>query len=425
MPDIPVLSWVSRDASLIISARGIRSFAGSFVAVLIAFYFRELGFGVVELSAFISIGAAGVAFFAFVVGLIAEKVGHRRLLITFSLVSAAAGLALFFVDQFIGLVVIAFLGSLSTGSGGGSESPAQPLEVASLPDTAPAERRTDLFAIYNIVSRASTALGALAAGIPALYQDTFGLSVLYSYKVMFIGFAGFQVIGALLYSLLSPAVEGNSTQRQWTNPLRLPSRRRIFTLTALFSVDTFTTSMVAQSLLAYWFATKFGLQLESFALVIFVSHILTATSLWVAAKLSNRIGLLNTMVFTHIPSALFMIAMAFAPSAWLAVVFFQFRAFLSQMDSPTKQSYTMAVVGPEERVAFASIHMWSRTATGAGAPYVTGNLWAVTAASVPLVASSLLKITYDLTLYAMFRNVKPPEEERRQQRRATAKETAA
>ena len=170
------VSWVSRDAWLIIMARGIRTFALSYVAVLISVYFIQLGLSVVELGAFLTTGAAGVAFFAFVVGLVAEKVGHRRLLVTFSLVSAAAGLALFFVDNFIGLAVIAFLGGLSAGGGG--ESPAQPLEVASLPDTAPAERRTDLFAIYNIVSRSTTALGALAAGLPVFFQDAFGLSSL-------------------------------------------------------------------------------------------------------------------------------------------------------------------------------------------------------------------------------------------------------
>ncbi len=410
--------WLSRDAMMIILARGIRTFAQGFVAVLIALYLTELGFSLVQIGVFLSVGVIGVAFFAFLVGLVAGRVGRRPLLILFAMTSAGAGLALFFVDQFLILLVFSFLGSLSTGGGGGGESPAQPLEVASLPDTAPDGKRTDLFAIYNIVARTGTALGALAAGLPALYQIAFEMTILDAYRVMFIAFAVLQVIGALLYSLLSTGIEGAAAERKWINPLKLPSRRRIFTLTGLFSVDTFTTAMVTQSLIAYWFFTKFGLELGSLALVFFVSHLLTATSLWVAAKIANRIGLLNTMVFTHIPSSLFLVAAAFAPTAWLAVLFWQLRAFLAQMDNPTRDSYTMAVVGPEERVAMASIHMVGRSALGAAGPSATTALWSLLSASAPLVGSAVLKIGYDLSLYAMFRNVRPPEEVRRLEARA-------
>ena len=410
--------WLNRDATLIILARGIRTFAQSFVAVLLALYLTALGFSLVQLGVFLSVGVAGVAFFAFLVGLVAGRVGRRPLLILFSMTSALAGLGLFFVDHYLILLVFAFLGSLSTGGGGGGESPAQPLEVASLPDTAPDEKRTDLFAIYNIVARTGGALGALAAGLPALYQVAFELTTLDAYRFMFVAFAVLQIIGALLYSLLSTEIEGKSTERTWINPFKLPSRRRIFTLTGLFSVDTFTTSMVTQSLIAYWFSTKFGLQLGSLALVFFVSQVLTATSLWLAAKIANRIGLLNTMVFTHIPSSFFLLAAAFAPTAWLAVLFWQFRAFLAQMDNPTRDSYTMAIVGPEERVAMASIHMVGRSALGAAGPSATTALWSLLSASAPLVGSALLKIGFDLSLYAMFRNVRPPEEVRRIQERA-------
>ena len=407
---------------MIILARGVRTFAQGFVAVLLALYLTELGFSLVQVGAFLSVGVVGVAFFAFLVSLIVGRVGRRTLLIFFSMISASAGLALFFVDHFLILLVFAFLGSLSTGGGGGGESPAQPLEVASLPDTAPDDKRTDLFAIYNIVARAGAALGALAAGLPALYQGAFNLTTLDSYRFMFILFAALQISGALLYSLLSTGIEGASTERRWSNPFKLPSRRRIFTLTGLFSVDTFTTSMVTQSLMAYWFSTKFGLELGSLALVFFVSQVLTATSLWLAAKIANRIGLLNTMVFTHIPSSLFLLAAAFAPTAWLAVLFWQLRAFLVQMDNPTRDSYTMAIVGPEERVGMASIHMVGRSAFGAAGPSATAALWGLLSASAPLVGSAALKISYDIVLYAIFRNVRPPEEILRIKARAAKKQ---
>ena len=410
-------SWISRDARLIIAARGIRTFAQSSVGVIMALYLNELGFSILQIGAFLSVGVAGVAFFAFIVALTAGRVGRRRLLITFSLLSSASAIGLFFVDEFFVLVAIAFAGALSTGGGGGGESPAQPLEVASLPDTAPPEKRTDLFAVYSIVARTGTAMGALAAGLPVLYQEAFGLSTLSSFKLMFLGFAGFQLLGAVLYSLVSPKIEGEVSQQEWTNPLKLPSRRRIFTFAGLFGVDTFTTSMVMQSLVAYWFAEKFGLGVESLAPMFFFSHILTAISIWLSAKLANRFGLLNTMVFTHIPSSFFLLAATFAPAAWMAILFWQVRAFLSQMDVPARDSYTIAVVGPEERVAMASIQMVSKSGAGSLGPSATTALWSAVSATAPWVISAVLKITYDLSLYVMFRKVKPPEEIERETER--------
>ena len=190
------LSWINRDARLITAARGTRTFSQSFISVIIALYLAELGFNLVQIGAILTVGIAGVSFFAFVVGLISGKVGRRRLLVIFSLLAAASGLAMYFAETFIPLMVIAFLGSLSTGGGGGGESPAQPLEVAILPDTASPERRTDIFAIYSIVARTGTFLGALAAGLPVLFQETLGISVLSSFKVMFLGFAVCQLAGA-------------------------------------------------------------------------------------------------------------------------------------------------------------------------------------------------------------------------------------
>jgi MFS family permease len=413
--------WVTRDARLIIFARATRTFAQSFIAVLMALYLTELGFSLVQIGMVLSAGVIGVAAFAVLVGLVSDRVGRRNLLVAFSLVSAVAGLALFFVDELVPLLLIAFVGSLSTGGGGGGESPAQPLELAILPDTAPAERRTDLFAVYGILARTGTALGALAAGLPAIFQEFFGLSTLSSFKLMFIGFAVLQIAGAILYGFLSSKVENPGERGGWTNPMKLPSRRLIFTLTALSSVDTFTTSMVMQSLVAFWFSTKFGLDVSSLAFVFFFSHVLTAVSLWLAAKISNRFGLLNTMVFTHIPSSFFLIAAAFAPTAWVAILFWQLRSFLGQMDTPARDSYTMAIVGPEERVAMASIHMVGRSAAGAVGPSVTTALWSVSSAAVPLVSAAVLKIAYDLTLYAMFRNVRPPEEIERAKKRDASK----
>jgi len=400
--------WVSRDGKLIILSRGVCTLARSSIAILLALYLDKLGFSLVQIGAFLSAGVAGSAFFAFLVSLIAEKVGRRHLLITFTLMSAAAGLALIFIDDFLPLIFFAFLGSIS--GAGGMAGPVQPLEQASLTDAATPKKRTDLFAIYRIVATAASALGALAVGLPILLQDTFGMNEIYAYKAMFVGFAFFLLVGALLYRLLSSAVEVSGSEQRWVNPFRLPSRRLIFTLTGLFSLDHFAGSLFLQSLAAYWFYTKFGLELESLALVFFFSQLLSAISLWVAAKLANRIGLINTMVFTHIPASLFLIAAAFAPTAWIAVLFWQLRAFLSMMDVPTRDSYTMSIVRPDERVAMAGIHIVGRSLSGTIGPSVATALWQAISATVPLIASGVLKITYDLSLYFMFRNVKPPQE---------------
>ena len=396
--------WVSRDGKLLILSRGVRRFAQSSIAVLLALYLAKLGLSLVQIGAFLSAGAAGAAFFAFLVNLIAGKVGSRRLLVTFTLMSAAAGLALVFVDKFLPLMLVAFLGNIT---GGGA---IRPLERASLPDTAPLEKRIDLFAIASIVATGGAALGALAAGLPTLYQNTFGMSEIDAYKAMFVGFTLFLLVGALLYSLLSSAVEVSSSEKRWVNPLRLPSRRYIFTLAGLFSVDHFAGSLVMKSLVAYWFYTRFGLELESLAIVFFSSHLLAVISLWVSAKLGNRIGLINTMVFTHIPASLFLIAAAFAPTAWMAILFWQLRSLLGPMDTPARDSYTMSLVQPNERVAMGGIHAAGKSVFGTASPSVSTALWHAFSASVPLITSGVLRIVYDLSLYFTFRDVKPPQE---------------
>ena len=391
------------------AGRGLRTFSQSWLAVIFGLYLDLLGFSLVQIGGFLSAGVAGAAFLAFLSGLTAQKIGRRRLLVGFTLMSAAAGLGLYFVNAPIVIVALMFLGSLAGDVGGGA-SPTQPIEQASLPDTAPTERRTDLFALYGIIARTGTALGALAAGLPAIYQEALGLDTTESYRVTFLAFAALQLGTALVYGLLSRQVEAAAGTGGWTNPMRLPSRRRIFTLTGLYSLDTFTTAMVTQTLVAYWFSHRFGIDLGSIAFILFLSHVLSAISLWLAARIASRIGLLNTMVFTHIPSSLFTIAAAFAPTSWLAVLFWQLRSFLGQMDSPTRDSYTMAVVRPEERVATASLNFTGRSVAASLGPAASTALWNAISASAPFLASSVLKISYDLSLYALFRKVKPPEE---------------
>ncbi len=378
-----------------------------------AIYLHLLGFNPIQIGLFLSAGVAGAGFYTSVVVFVGDTLGRRRLLVVFALIMAAAALAITTTDSFLLLAAAAFFGGFSIAGGGAAGGPAQPLEQSSLATTVSDDKRTDLYAVYGIVGTGGASLGALAAGLPPLLQNAFGLTELASFKVIFVAFAAILVLAALCYSFLSSSVEVTPTGSRWVNPFHLPSRRLIFTLSGLFSVDHFAGGLIVQSLVSLWFFTRFGIELQSIAFIFFGSNVLAAISLWFAAKLANRIGLINTMVFTHIPSSFFLIAIPFLPTAWMAATFWMVRGFFGMMDVPTRQSYTMAVVGPHERTAMAGINSVTRSVTGAASPSVATALWNIGATSIPFVACGVMKIAYDIALYFMFRNVKPPEEARR------------
>jgi len=390
-----------------IAARATRSFAQSAVAVLIAIYLGLHGFSLVQVGAFLTVGAVGAALAAVVAGVLGDAVGRRRTLVTLSGLMALAGLVLVVSESFPVLLIAACVGNLSGFVGGGGTGP---LEQAILAVSVTPHRRTDLFALSSIAGTIAGALGALASGMPTVLQRVFGLGALASFRPMFVVYAVLAVLTALLYSRLSRRVELPSGEARWTNPFTLPSRGRICTLAGLFTVDSFGTGLIVQSLASYWFFTRFGLQPGSLGALFFASNILTAISLWVAAHLAQRIGLLNTIVFTHIPASLFLIAVPCVPDAWMAMTLWLLRAFFAQMDAPTSQSYTMAVVAPEEQTAMASATTVTRSAGLAAGPSVGTVLWTALGPSAPFLVGGAVKIAYDLTLWWLFRRVKPPEE---------------
>jgi MFS family permease len=400
--------WLSRDAKLLILASSVRAFGQGFLSVSLAVYLAGIGLSLVEIGAYFTVGAGGVAFFAFIIAFVSERLGRKRLLVGLTLSASLAFVALIVTDNAMLLAVFAFFGALS-GAQGGAMSAAQPLIQAGLAETAEPAKRTDTFAVYRIANTFARAIGALSAGIPALLASVTGLDETTSFKIMLGLLTASLIVVAVLYSALS-SPPSHQRAGGWTNPFNLPSRRRVFMLSALFSVDSFGGALIVQSLAAYWFYTRFGLELGELSLVFFASELVTTSSMWVAAKLANRIGLLNTMVFTHIPANLFLIGAAFSPWGWLAITFWQGRAFFSQMDVPTRDSYIMAIVGPEERVAMASMQQLGRSAANTAGPSVATFMWTAMSASAPLVASGVIKIAYDLSLWAIFRNIRPPEE---------------
>jgi MFS family permease len=401
------LSWVEWDAGMAIAARATRSFAQSAVAVLIAIYLGLHGFSLVQVGAFLTVGAVGAALAAVVAGVLGDGVGRRRTLVTLSGLMALAGLLLVVSESFPVLLIAAFVGNLSGFVGGGGTGP---LEQAVLAVSVTPQRRTDLFALSSIAGTIAGSFGALASGMPTLLQRALGLGALASFRPVFVAYTVLAVLTALFYSRLSCRVEVSSGEARWTNPFTLPSRGRIFTLAGLFTVDSFGTGLIVQSLASYWFFTRFGLQPGSLGALFFASNVLTAISLWVAARLARRIGLLNTIVFTHIPSSLFLIAVPFVPDAWMAIALWLLRAFFVQMDAPTSQSYTMAVVAPAEQTAMASATTVTRSAGLAAGPSVGTALWTAIGPGAPFLVGGTVKIAYDLTLWWMFRQVKPPEE---------------
>ncbi len=416
------LGWVTRDAWLMINARFLRTFAQSLIAVFFGIYLIELGYSLVQMGLLVTVGSLGSTLFATLIVFVGDTLGKRRLLIGFTAMMALAGLGYAFTERYTLLALVSFfVGSLAI-SGSGPRGPVQPLEQAALPDTTTAERRTDIFALAGIGERAARLTGTIGAAMPAVLVALFGVGEITAFKLMFVAYAVLMLASAAMYGLLSPEVDSGVTGGGWRNPLKLESRKTIFSLAAIVSVDGFATRFVFFSLVGAWFRLEYGFELAEVSYVLAGSTALNMVSIWVAARLADRIGLLNTVVFTHIPAVVATIAIPFAPTAWLAVVFWYLRAFFGQMDVPARQSYMMAIVNRDERVAMASITNVSQAAIGAVTPSLATVLWQMVSASAPFVASGALKTVYLIGLYVAFKDVHPLEERERAERRRLERE---
>jgi MFS family permease len=402
---------MNRDARLIIAAKAAHGLSQGFISVALALYLDKIGFSITAIGLYLGVGLAGSAVFSFGAGVMSERIGRRTLMVTFAALSVTVLASLALTESPTLLMVFAFLGSLATSPGG--PTPAQPLEQAGLAGTATPTRRTQLFASYRLVATAGGAIGALAAGLPALIEALFGVDEVVAFRASFGLFAAVRLGTVAAFAMLSREVEVSAGSRHWTNPLTLPSRRRIFTLAGLFSIDNFGGALIVQSLLSYWLNERFGLEVGTLAVLFFVIQVLGTAGLWASTGVAARFGLINTMVFTQLLSAVLLVVAAFSPVAWLAVATLIVRAFFNQMDMAPRDSYMMAVVTPEERVAISSMHITGRNVLGTLAPNASTFLWTTFSAAAPLVASSIVKIGYDLALLAMFRNLHTEEEKAR------------
>ncbi|SED97641.1 Predicted arabinose efflux permease, MFS family [Rhizobiales bacterium GAS191] len=395
----------STDALRILAARGVRAFADGFVSLLLPIYLLERGFDVLAISAIITATLIGSALLTLCVGMIAYRHKRRHLIVGACLLMAATGAGFVLARDFWPLLVVAFVGTMNPSSG--DVSVFLPLEHTMLAQTIEPRRRTALFARYSLVGALAGAVGTLAAAFPDLAVAWSGRSHLAAMQAMFGLYGALGLAALLLYRPLSPAVEAVSEAPP--APLK-ESKTIVYGLTALFSIDAFGGGFFVQSLLALWLYQAFALSVTAAASILFWTSICSAVSYLLAVPISERIGLVNTMVFTHLPSNLFLMLVPFAPNLATAIGLLLARSALSQMDVPTRTSYVMAVVTPEERPAAASLTAVPRSFASALSPLLAGYLFTLSTFGWPLIIGGALKAIYDLLLLAKFRKLRPPEE---------------
>jgi MFS family permease len=399
-----------RNVALIYAAAWLRSLGIGLLGVVLGVFLARRGLSPVAIGVTLAAGLAGAAVATIFVTFRGDHLGRRRTLCFLSVLAAFGAAALIWNLPLWLLVVIAFLSMLN--GMGTDRSAAYAMEQAVLPGLVSDERRTWTLAWYSLVIDISGALGALAAAWPYIAQKYWGMHLEPAYRILFVGFAGLNLASAFLYLLLSDRVEvvrfaGVEATGTAISP---QTRRTVRRLSSLFAIDAFGGGFLIDALVAYWFFRRFGIAENKLAVLFFAVHVLNALSHLGAAALARRIGLVNTMVFTHLPSSIFLIAIPLAPSPAWAVVLFLLRESLVEMDVPTRQSYVAAVVAPQERTFASGVTNLTRNVSWAAASSVAGLLMQKIAFSAPLLLGGGLKIVYDVLLWRAFRHLKPPEE---------------
>lgn len=383
----------------LLAARGLRAFADGFVSLLLPLYLLEIGLSAFQVGVIATATLLGSGVLTIIVGRHAARHDDRRLLLAAAALMAATGVGFAAFTQFWPLFVVAIVGTLNPSSGDASVF--LPLEHALLARLAPGRLRTRWFARYSLVGSLAAAVGAYLAGAPDLLTHALPVSLRTALQSMFVLYGVFGVAAALAYRRLPPSPRAIAPPSA-PPPLR-EARRIVYVLAALFSLDAFAGGFVVQSLLALWLFQRFELSTLTAATIFFWTGSLSAFSYLVAARIATRIGLVYTMVFTHLPSSVLLILVPFAPDLATAIALLLARSALSQMDVPTRSSFVMAVVPAHERAAAASLTSVPRSLAAATSPLFAGYLLGVTAFGWPLIVAGALKIVYDLLFLALFR----------------------
>lgn len=396
-----------RQIGSVYAARALRDFADGFVAVLLPVYLTALGLGPFEIGVLATAALAGSALFTLGIGFFGVRFDRRRVLLAASAVMTATGLAMASTSSYPLLLVIALLGTINPSAG--SVSIFVPLEHALLSHQVADAQRTRMFARYSLIGALSAAAGSLAAASPETLAR-FGIAQLDALRGMFVLYALFGVAAGLMYTRLAPEPKPEPGASPQPTSVLGPSRAIVLRLAALFCVDSFAGGLAVQSLLALWLFNRFGVSLSAAGLFFFWSGVLGALSFPAAVWLAERIGLVRTMAYTHIPANICLILAALSPNVEAAFAFLTIRAAFQQMDVPARASYVMAVVTPPERAAAASVTSVPRSLASAVSPAIAGALFAAGLEAWPLILCGALKIVYDLALLWAFGHLRPPEE---------------
>jgi MFS family permease len=401
-----------RDISLLFAARVLRMFGYGFLSVVLAIYLAQRGLSEGEIGLLLTLTLAGDAAITLWITTSADRLGRRRMLLFGAGLMVIAGVIFSLTGNYILLVATAIVGVISPS--GNEIGPFLSIEQASLAQLVLDEKRTQTFAWYNLVGSFATAAGALVGGVLAqLLQDT-GYTPLNSYRAVLMGYTLIGMLLVGLFLMLSKSIEAPIQAETLSIQSRFglhKSKQVVFKLSSLFALDAFAGGLVVQSMVAFWFNLKFGVQPAVLGAIFFAAYILAGISALSAAWIARRIGLINTMVYTHIPSNILLILVPFMPTLPLAILALLLRFSISQMDVPTRQSYTMAVVDPDERSAAMGVTSISRSVGAMLSPAITGQFLAMSSLiGAPFVIAGSLKIIYDVLIWRGFRAVKPPEE---------------
>ena len=397
------------------TARILRTFAYGFLSIVISIYLKLIGFDVFLIGLILTSTLINSVIFTLVASFYADRIGRRKMLVIYAIMMAISGVIFFVTSNYIALIVAGLIGTINVT---GTETGAfLSIEQAVLPQTVKdSKKRNTLFAFYNMVGTFAMSAGVLVSGLPGIIQHQYGLNQIDSIKLLFLAYSilGIGVLG--IYLSLSKRVElmqrrgGGENQdekripKPLTQTLSPTSKKIVAKLSGLFAIDSFGGGFVIQSIVSLWFFTKFGADLTLLSYIFSIAGVLTAFSFLASAKIADRIGLINTMVFTHIPSNILLILVAFSPTLPIAIAFYLARMALSQMDVPTRQSYIVAVVKEDERTAAAGITNISRNITQAISPSIAGSiLQSVSLLFAPFLLGGLIKIVYDIALYLQFK----------------------
>ncbi|HSB83368.1 MAG TPA: MFS transporter [Nitrosarchaeum sp.] len=396
---------------MIISARIIRTFSFGFLSMILAIYLKLLGFDELLIGFILSATLVNSIIFNLFSSFFADRIGRKKVLIIYASLMTVSGCVFLITENYFALIIAAFIGTINVT---GSETGAfLSLEQAILPQTVKNIKKTNsIFALYNMIGTFAMAGGVLLASLPQIIQENFGFSIINSFKPLFLIylFAGVAVV--VIYFFFSKEIEVKKTidSKAFSTNLSPKSKQIVLKLSSLFALDSFAGGFVIQSIVAFWFFTKFGVDLTTLSIIFSVAGVLTAISFFFAAKIADKIGLIYTMVFTHLPSNILLILVAIAPTFQVALILFLARMSLSQMDVPTRQAYIVAVVEENERTAAAGITNTSRNIAQSISPSITGAIIQSMWLSAPFVIGGILKIVYDIGVYANFRKIKPSYE---------------